>query len=88
MRLKIATWNINSVRAHMASVERFLDGYKPHVLCLQETKVRDDLFPLAPFRKPMAERPAGDPRPLPYLDDPADPARTHRVLTLLFPSEY
>ena len=25
---------------------------------------------LAPFRKPMPERPAGDPRPLPYLDDP------------------
>jgi fumarylacetoacetase len=25
---------------------------------------------LAPFRKPMPERPAGDPKPLPYLDDP------------------
>jgi fumarylacetoacetase len=27
---------------------------------------------LAPFRKPMPARPAGDPQPLPYLDDPAD----------------
>ncbi len=27
---------------------------------------------LAPFRKPMPPRPPGDPRPLPYLDDPAD----------------
>src|SRR4029078_1621885 len=27
---------------------------------------------LAPFRKPMPTRPAGDPQPLPYLDDPAD----------------
>jgi fumarylacetoacetase len=27
---------------------------------------------LAPFRKPMAERPAGDPEPLPYLSDEAD----------------
>ena len=27
---------------------------------------------LAPFRKPMPPRPAGDPPPLPYLDDPAD----------------
>jgi fumarylacetoacetase len=27
---------------------------------------------LAPFRKPMPNRPAGDPQPLPYLDDPAD----------------
>jgi exodeoxyribonuclease-3 len=51
MRLKVATWNINSVRAHIASVERFIDEHEPDVLCLQETKVRDDLFPLAPFRK-------------------------------------
>jgi len=27
---------------------------------------------LAPFRKPMPARPAGDPQPLPYLDDPAE----------------
>ena len=27
---------------------------------------------LAPFRKPMPQRPVGDPQPLPYLDDPAD----------------
>jgi fumarylacetoacetase len=27
---------------------------------------------LAPFRKPMPQRPAADPQPLPYLDDPAD----------------
>ena len=27
---------------------------------------------LAPFRKPMPDRPAGDPQPLPYLDDPVD----------------
>ena len=27
---------------------------------------------LAPFRKPMPQRPAGDPQPLPYLDDPAE----------------
>jgi fumarylacetoacetase len=30
---------------------------------------------LAPFRKPMPPRPAGDPGPLPYLDDPADRER-------------
>jgi len=29
---------------------------------------------LAPFRKPMPARPAGDPQPLPYLDDPDDRA--------------
>ena len=51
MRLKLATWNVASVRAHMEVVERFVTTYKPHVLCLQETKVRDDQFPLAPFHK-------------------------------------
>jgi fumarylacetoacetase len=30
---------------------------------------------LAPFRKPMPDRPSGDPAPLPYLDDPEDRAR-------------
>jgi exodeoxyribonuclease-3 len=50
-KLKLATWNVASVRAHMDVVERFVTTCKPHVLCLQETKVRDDQFPLAPFRK-------------------------------------
>ena len=50
-RLKVASWNVASVRAHMDCVERFVAAYKPHVLCLQETKVRDEEFPLAPFRK-------------------------------------
>ena len=35
---------------------------------------------LAPFRKPMPPRPAGDPQPLPYLDDPAD--REHGALAI------
>ncbi|GAB5501990.1 exodeoxyribonuclease III [Pyruvatibacter sp.] len=45
MSLKIATWNINSVRLRIDSVVRLLDDHKPDVLCLQETKCPDDLFP-------------------------------------------
>ncbi len=45
MSLKIATWNINSVRLRIDSVVRLLDHHKPDVLCLQETKCPDDLFP-------------------------------------------
>jgi exodeoxyribonuclease III len=49
--LKLATWNVNSVRAHMAAVERFCREVAPDILCLQETKVHNDAFPLKPFNK-------------------------------------
>jgi len=49
--LKIASWNINSVRARIEIVERFLAEEAPDILCLQETKVVNDIFPAAPFRK-------------------------------------
>jgi exodeoxyribonuclease-3 len=44
-RLKIASWNINSVRARIALVERLIAEQQPDILCLQETKVVDDIFP-------------------------------------------
>jgi exodeoxyribonuclease III len=37
-RFRIATWNLNSLRARFDAVERFLDRVHPDVLCLQETK--------------------------------------------------
>lgn len=43
--LRIASWNINSVRARAGIVARFLDEQSPDILCLQETKVVDELFP-------------------------------------------
>ncbi|HEX7784356.1 MAG TPA: exodeoxyribonuclease III [Sphingobium sp.] len=43
--LKIASWNINSVRARIDIVDRFLAEESPDILCLQETKVMDDIFP-------------------------------------------
>ncbi len=51
MSFTIATWNINSVRLRMPLVERFLAEFQPDVLCLQETKCPDDLFPMKAFRK-------------------------------------
>lgn len=48
---KIATWNINSVRLRLNLVRRFLAAHQPDVLCLQETKVVDELFPASAFRK-------------------------------------
>jgi exodeoxyribonuclease III len=37
-RLRVATWNLNSLRARLAGVERFIERTEPDVLCLQETK--------------------------------------------------
>ena len=48
-KLKIASWNINSVRARAEIVMQLLDSEQPDVLCLQETKVHDDQFPAAMF---------------------------------------
>ena len=50
-RLKIASWNINSVRARLPIVERFLKEESPDILCLQETKVRDSDFPAGLFHQ-------------------------------------
>jgi len=49
--LKIASWNINSVRARIGIVEQFLSEEQPDLLCLQETKVCDSDFPGEVFRK-------------------------------------
>lgn len=41
----IATWNVNSVRTRLDQVKEWLDKTQADLLCLQETKVEDDLFP-------------------------------------------
>jgi exodeoxyribonuclease-3 len=46
VKLKISTWNINSVRLRLEQVGRFLKQARPDVLCLQETKCPDDRFPM------------------------------------------
>jgi len=49
--MRLATWNVNSVRARLAHVENFVAENRPDVLCLQETKVTDNEFPLKAFAK-------------------------------------
>ncbi|HET7305909.1 MAG TPA: exodeoxyribonuclease III [Segeticoccus sp.] len=44
--MRIATWNVNSIRSRIGRVEAFLQRHDVDVLCLQETKCRDDQFPL------------------------------------------
>ena len=50
-RLKIASWNINSVRARLDLVERLLVDQQPDILCLQETKALNDVFPTQLFQR-------------------------------------
>ncbi|MBV1918445.1 MAG: endonuclease/exonuclease/phosphatase family protein, partial [Sphingomonadaceae bacterium] len=49
--VKIASWNINSVRLRMPQVERFLADHAPDVLCLQEIKTVEETFPRDAFDK-------------------------------------
>ncbi len=49
MEFSIATWNVNSIRARISYVIGFLKRTKIDVLCIQETKVKDSLFPKDEF---------------------------------------
>ncbi len=44
--MRIATWNVNSIRSRIARVEAFVTRQRIDVLALQETKARDDQWPL------------------------------------------
>jgi exodeoxyribonuclease-3 len=47
--MRIASWNVNSVRTRLDQVLAWLRQERPEVLCLQETKVDDPLFPHQAF---------------------------------------
>lgn len=46
MSLRLATWNINSIRLRIDTVGRFAEEENPDIICLQETKTPDEFFPL------------------------------------------
>ena len=47
--MRIATWNVNSLKARLPRVEEWLAYAQPDVLCMQETKVADANFPAMTF---------------------------------------
>jgi len=47
--VRIATWNINSVRLRIHHVLRFIKEQNIDVMCLQETKTEDEYFPISQF---------------------------------------
>ena len=48
--MKLATWNVNSIRAREERLLRWLDAHRPDVLCLQELKVTNEAFPFEALR--------------------------------------
>jgi len=46
MRFKVASWNVNSLRVRLSQVMQWLSDEQPDVLALQETKLKDENFPL------------------------------------------
>jgi len=48
--MKLATWNVNSIRARQERVLAWLDATRPDVVCLQELKVTDQDFPMEAIR--------------------------------------
>ncbi len=49
--MKLACWNVNSIRARRERLLAWLGKEQPDVLCLQETKVQDDDFPFGVLKE-------------------------------------
>ncbi|HSQ04416.1 MAG TPA: exodeoxyribonuclease III [Burkholderiales bacterium] len=49
--MKLATWNVNSLKVRLPHVLQWLGARQPDVLCLQETKLEDGAFPVQAIRE-------------------------------------
>ena len=47
--MRIATWNVNSIRQRMDNLEAWLKERQPDIVCLQEIKCTDEAFPREPL---------------------------------------
>ena len=47
--LRLATWNVNSLKARLSRVLEWLEYAQPDILCLQETKLAPESFPTPDF---------------------------------------
>ena len=48
--MRLLTWNINSVRLRLPLLEKLVKAENPDIICLQETKCPDELFPSDPIK--------------------------------------
>ena len=49
-KLKIITWNVNSVKARLNNILNYVNTSEPDILLLQETKTEDITFPINEFK--------------------------------------
>lgn len=49
--MRIATWNVNSVKARLEPIQRWLAERQPDIVCMQEIKCVDEAFPREPFEE-------------------------------------
>jgi exodeoxyribonuclease III len=47
--MRVATWNVNSLKQRIDTLAAWLSERQPHIVCLQETKCVDAAFPREPF---------------------------------------
>src|SRR6266576_6619943 len=47
--MRIATWNVNSIKQRTENLAAWLKERQPDIVCLQETKCQDESFPREPF---------------------------------------
>src|SRR5688500_10623736 len=43
--MRVATYNVNSIRIRLDTIISWLEKHQPDVLCIQETKCQDEMFP-------------------------------------------
>ena len=49
--MKISTWNVNSVRARIENIKKYLESSSPDILLLQEIKTEEKNFPFIDLRE-------------------------------------
>ena len=49
MKIKIATWNVNSIRSRIQNILKWIKISKPDILLLQELKCKNENFPYLEF---------------------------------------
>ena len=49
--MKLISWNVNSVRARLDNIEKYIKKYNPDLLFLQEIKTEENNFPREQFKK-------------------------------------
>ena len=52
--MKIASWNVNSVRARIDNILDYIKQANPDIMLLQEIKTQDENFPYEEFKKRLS----------------------------------